>query len=302
MTKAISFYAEKILPVYRTALLSAKNELHAASSGPKASQHNLDLADICAALFEFDSAMYFIRRELAHKDISGNGDLTYYKMLFLFMKNPTTYKTFTDSVYFGRYNIDKAFGHKRFVRSELCMQYIERQLLRGPVYFGWGFDYNYNSINITKEETRLLSVTLRQLADSLKKHLWETGSGEHIGKVRLPQYSKDGTVPVSAVSTNIRELIPDKTTEIETLLEKRELPTDLCYWVDDHLLRQGKPQRYGTHTRTENEKTVVQSPHDTISEIVARRKLVGLNTLQEMIKDREKELKEREELQDDPKH
>lgn len=297
LIKAITFYAENILPGSRPGLLSAKQELHAAASGPEAVSYNLDLADVCAALFEFDSAMYFIGRELDHRDISK--DLTDYKMLFLFMKDPGTWKRFTDSVYFGRYNTDKVSGYKRYVRSGLCMQYIERQLLHAPVFFGWGLNYRYKNIPpMSQEEGQRLSAGMRQVKQYLEQYLQETGQTDYV-KVRLPQYSKDGTVPVSAVikgmtsaSWLLRDLVADKTTEIETLLEKKELPNLICYWVDDYLLKQDKPQRYGTHMTEQHEKIVVQSPHDNIKEIAARRKLAGLNTLQEMIRDEEKERKE----------
>jgi len=85
--------------------------------------------------------------------------------------------------------------------------------------------------------------------------------------------------------------VTNKTTEITALLEKRELPDGICYSVDSHLLGQGKPQRYGTHIKKEKEKTVLQSPHDSMKEIAARRKLAGLNTVQEMIDEEENSFK-----------
>ncbi|KAA2242771.1 hypothetical protein F0L74_09595 [Chitinophaga agrisoli] len=274
-------------------MLVAKDELHTAASRPGAPSYNLDLADVCASLLQFDSAVYFIRQELAARDISGK--LRDYKMLFLLMRDPAMYKQFTDGVFFGRYNIDSASGLKRYVPSEFCMQYIERELLIGPVYSGWSSNFYYKNVKMTWEEGQSLKKQFEQVAKYMEEHLLQIAPGEYVNRKRLPQYSKDGKVPVDkfveTMSRVLRDLVANKTVEITALLEKKELPNRICYDVDNELLDQGKPQRYGMRAKMENGKPMLQLPHDNLRDIAAHRKLAGLNTWQEMIREEEKSFK-----------
>jgi len=299
LTKAISLYKEKILPYFRPTLLQGKEQLHAVAGQRDAPKdYNLQMANLCAGLLQYDSALYYVGREMAHKDVTK--DIMFQSLFFLLTSEPDIFKRFTDSVYFGRYNADKLSGRTRFIPSELCTVYIRRQLLIGPYTRFRGRMGGSND-----EEKRSIYEAGKLILENIEAQLKTCNL--FFRNARLPQYSKDGTVVTAAIVsflTSIEEdglkLAAARMADLETLLEKNDIGEAwrLCWLIDKRLLGQGHSQHYGTQTTTSNGRIVRQTPHDGLKEMEKRRKQAGLESLQEQIRREEKSEEEVKNLSD----
>lgn len=307
MAQATSFYEAKVLTPLRGALLRTKHQLDEYAGDPDAVEnYNMQMADICAGLLMYDSALYYIQRELIHKEIRDQ-DLISYSFFFLMSKKPEVYKRFLDNVFFGKYNTDKTTGRKKFVRSELCMGYIEHKLVVGAY-----MRYEKNIRFKRRSEQDSVSNAYGELKKILSTLLDKQNAEWSVLNVKTPQYSKDGVVPTSAkiavlrhytgrVENLVEVMVEKRLVEVEKLIDQNDIENNISEDVDRYLITHGKPQRYGTVLKNNNGKLSVQAPHDNLQEIAKRRKLAGLNTIEEMIKAEEKYLEDREGLMDSPK-
>lgn len=280
VSKTISFYEEKMLPAFQDLFLRQKVKLHQLAANPpqKDIKINLQMANLYAALLQFDSAMYYVQQELARGPI--DKELYDHGFFILLAKEPAAYKKFTDSVFFGRYNTDTA-GRKRYLPSDLAMKYIRNRLMANFFYLierNGGFN--------KRREWQLVNAPYNQF----QKELQNSMKGEEVYTERLPQYSKDGAEITTSIVSGLfgtemeaKEMVAKRMSEIETLLIKKDIAWEdyLCKLIDERLLELGKPQRYGTQIKITNNKAALKTPHDNPKEIEKRRQQVGLITLAE---------------------
>jgi len=161
--------------------------------------------------------------------------------------------------------------------------FVRQQLI------GWGATLlKFDLSGFRPADSVYYKVYARQLQwlDELKK-------GEeliqYVRKKRLPSYSKDGQIPTDQIVKLFlpKDLIPSRLKEIKQLLDKKDISNSLCESVDSFLLSTGKPQCYGTITRSEGRKHFLAEPHDDLKAIAERREKAGLVTIEKMIEKKE---------------